>query len=354
MATAHKLWSRAGSSENESGTLTWFDGYHVIDADTVSAARTATGLPRRNDPLSSGSAYLARRITVNNYTGPRSWLAVVEYAVPDNGQFPEPTDDPLSRPMRWTVQPSFVERANEMDAKRRLKKNSSGDLFPPVSSRYRRRTLVGTRYERFWDINKSRKFENKTNLNPINLGPVVIAPYEAMCHSIEPVGEFEYNSEYLLMQYAIEVAVDERAAPPAKPDDPPISGYPFEQHQLDIGSFGWYDDSGTKRKGRFCYAKGTTAASAGNFVIQDADDVQLNGKGKPVDSNIYVRTTDGQLIYSPAENPTTSEWLTGGTYATGQTPIESPYSSTSNRMWLFLNHVAISWEEMFVLTPVTP
>lgn len=350
MATAYLMWSRAGVREDANGNLTWTDGYHIIDAADAAAARLATGLPRRNDTLAGYPSHRARSITVGSKDGPTQWLATVEYAIPDNGQFPDPVDDPLLRPFRWTVQPSYEERANEVDAKRRFKVNSAGDLFPPRSSRYRRRMIIGTRYEPFWNINKARKFENKTNSTPISLGPVVILPYECLCHAIEPVGEFESTAEYLLMQYMLEVAVDERATPQGDPNQPPISGYPFEQHQLDIGSFGWYDAGSIKRKGRFCYASGTTAASSGNFVYSDAEDVQLDGTGKPKDTNVYVRSDDGKLIYSPTTNPSVHEWLLGGTYQTGTAPTASPYSTTANPMWLFLNHVAINFADLFTLT----
>lgn len=352
------MWSRRSVTEDANGNKTYSDGYHVIDAATEEEALATSGLPVRNQQRSSGSPYRVRGRSAQPYNGPTQWIVTVEYAIPTNGTFPEtPTENPLTRVMRWTVQASYIERANEMDAKRRLKKNSAGDMFPPIPSQYRRRTLIGTRVERFWDINKSRKFENKTNANRISLGPVSIEPFEAMCESIEPVGDFTANDEWITMQYAITIAVDERATPPENSNNPPISGYPFEQHQLDIGNFGWYNNAaGQPRLGRFCYASGTTATSIDNFVEGDADDVQLDGKGKPISDKIYCRSGDSKLIFAPINNPIRSEWLTGGDYATGRTPTASPYSSDTNPMWLFLNHVAIDWTDIFALsgTPTAP
>lgn len=354
MATATKMWSKAGLREDSEGNRSWTDGYHIIDAATKQDAFLASGLPRRNDLDPASTAHRVRSIAVANKDGPTQWIATVEYGVPPSGQWQTPTEDPLLKPFKWRSDPSYIERANEMDAKRRLKKNSAGIIFPPRPSRYRRRILVGTRYERFWNLEKSRKFENKTNLNPISLGPVVIAPYECLCHAIEPAAEFESDADYLLMQYVLEVAVDERATEPARPTDPPISGYPFEHHQTDISNYGWYFADGKNKVGRFCYASGTTASSSGNYVIADANDVQLDGTGKPKirtnEQQIYVRSDDGRLIYEALSNPNRDEWLVGGTYATGKAPTESPYSTVANRMWLFLDHVAISFEDMFTLT----
>lgn len=345
------MWSRQGVREDEFGNLVWSDAYHIIDAANKAEARAATGLPRRNDVSPDSSSHKAKSIYIATKDSPTQWLALIEYAIPPSGGFPDPVDDPLLRPWRWRCDPTYEERANEMDAKRRLKKNSAGVIFPPRPARYRRRILVGTRYERFWDIGKSRKFENKTNSANITLGPVLILPYEALCHAIEPAAEFEGTADYLLMQYIIEVAVDERATPPATPGADPISGYPFEHHQRDISNFGWYTGSSGKKLGRFCYATGTTAASSGNYVISDVDDVQLDGQGKPVartgEDTIYVRN-DKNLIYEPTTNPHSTEWLVDNPATNPNLkPTESPYSTSDNRSWLFIDHVAVDWENMF-------
>lgn len=353
MATAYKMWSRAGVRIDENGNQVWSDGYHIIDAANRTEAKLATGLPLRNDPHSESVNHLARSFAFAPKEGPTQYLCVVEYAVPPNGSFPEPTDDPLLRPWRWRVEASYEERANEMDVKRRIKRNSAGDIFPPRSARYRRRMIIGTRYERFWNIAKARRFENKTNLEVVTLGPVQIQPYEALIHSIEPASEFESDAEYLLMQYAIEVAVDERATPVTDENADPIFGYPFEHHQLDMGNRGWYTKDGKKCRGRFCYAKGTTNSDPNNRVLSDANDVQLDGTGKPKvrdgEQTIYVRSDDGVEVFAAESNPNTAEWLVGGTYAQGETPTQSPYSTVTNRMWLFKDHIAVSWQTLFNL-----
>ena len=363
MATiVSQMWSKKAVGEDANGNKVYTDAYHIVDAANRAEAATAPGLPARNDPLTEDPRYKRRDIAFSSFNGPTQWLAVVTYAVPPNGSFNGLPTDQLTRPWRWNVQASWIERPSEVDVKRRPKKNSAGDFFPPRPKRYRRRLLVGTRYERFWDIAKTKKFENTSNANQINLGPVVIAPGEALCHSIEPSGEFEGDADYLLMEYVIEVATDERAHDPARPSDPPISGYPFDTHQLDIGNRGWYLDPVTSKpvRGRFCYATGTTSANAGNHILGDADDVQLDGTGLPVDrpateAQIYVRDYEGKRIFDPYFNPDTSQWIEGGSYATGQEPTQSPYTTRANPMWLFQDYVRIDWTNLFQLSsPPSP
>ena len=361
-AIVSKMWSRQAQGEDERGNRVYTDGYHIVDAASRSEAATAPGLPARNASLSEDPRYKRGAISFQPYNGPTQWIAILTYAIPANGSFPETPEDPLTRTWRWNVQASWVERPNETDINRRPKKNSAGDFFPPTTKRFRRRILVGTRYERFWDLAKCRKFENTVNANQISLGPLVIQPGEAMCHSVEPAGEFEGDADYLLMAYQIEVATDERARDPAHPNDPPTtSGYPFDTHQLDVGNFGWYTGSdGKPKRGRFCYATGTTAASSGNHVLGDADDVQLNGAGKPYprpagEAKIYVRNMEGNLVYDPIESPNQAEKLVDGIWPTGQQPTLSPYSTDANRMWLFLEYARVDWTDLFTLSsPPTP
>ena len=360
-AIVSQMWSKKAVGEDANGNKVYTDAYHIVDAANRAEAATAPGLPARNAALSEDPRYKRRDIQFSSFNGPTQWLAVLTYAIPGSGNFPDPGDDPLLRPFRWTVQKSYVERPSEVDAKRRPKKNSAGDFFQPKPKKYRRRILIGTRYERFWDIAKGNKFEDTVNLNQISLGPVVIAPGEACFLSYEPSGEFEGDADYLLMEYAIEVATDERARDPARPEEPPISGYPFDTHQLDVGNFGWYTGSdGKPKRGRFCYATGTTAANSGNTIQGDADDVQLNGAGKPfprpsTEAQIYVRDMEGKLIYTPIENPNQAERLVDGFWPTGQAPTESPYSTSENRMWLFQDYPRLDWTDLFTLaSPPNP
>ena len=352
------MWSKKAAGEDANGNKVYTDGYHIVDAANRAEAATAPGLPARNDPLAEDPRYKRGPISFNTYNGPTQWIGIATYAIPQNGSFNDPPDDPLLRPFRWTVQASWVERPSEVDVNRRPKKNSAGDFFPPTPKRYRRRVLVGTRYERFWDIAKCQKYENSTNLNQISLGPIVIAPGEALCQSIEPAGEFEGDADYLLMQYAIEVATDERARDPAHPNDPATtSGFPFDSHRLDIGNRGWYTGvDGNPRRGLFCNAKGTTATSSANTVDMILEDVQLNGAGKPyratgsTDAQVYVCDFEKKRIYTPIENPNQAERLVDGFWPTGTQPTLSPYSTDANRMWLFQDYTRLDWTDLFTLT----
>jgi hypothetical protein len=358
------MWSKKAAGEDANGNRTYTEGYHIVDAATRAEAITAPGLPARNATLADDPRYKRGPITFSNYNGPTQWLAILTYAIPPNGSWNGggEDEDPLLKPWVWTVQASWAERASDVDVRRRPKKNSAGDYFPPTPKRFRRRILIGRRYERFWDLAKCQKFENTCNANMIDLGPIVIQPGEALCHSIEPSGDFEGDADYLLMEYQIEVGTDERARDPAHPNDPPTtSGFPFDTHQLDIGNCGWYTGSDSKpKRGRFCYATGTTAANVGNVVTGDAEDVQLNGAGRPyprpsTEAKIYVRDWEGKHIYDPIENPNQAERLVDGIWPTGQQPTESPYSTDANRMWLFRDYDRVDWTDLFRLSsPPTP
>lgn len=368
-AIVSKMWSKETVGEDANGNKIYTDGYHIVDAATRAEAETAPGLPARNTPMDGNPRYKRGPINFSRYNGPTQWLAILTYAIPPNGSWNGggEDEDPLLKPWVWTVQESSVERANETDIKRRPKKNSAGDYFPPTPKKYKRMILVGRRYERFWDIAKGNRFIDTTNLNVINLGPIVIQSGEAICRSIKPSGDFEGDADYLLMEYQIEVGTDERARDPARPNDPPTtSGFPFDTHQLDIGNRGWYIEptTGKKVRGLLCYATGVTSSSSGNRVLALAEDVQLLGDGMPVikpsgELQIYVCDFEQKHIYAPQKNPNEAEWLVASGNANqwpaGQEPTASPYSTATNPMWLFQEYARVDWTDLFRLSsPPTP
>ena len=328
------MWSKEGVSEGQDGKQIKVEGWHIVDASTKELAKVTPGLPVRNQVEYVGSPYLYRSINITNYRGPTQWLAIAELAIPDNGNFPTNPDDPLSRVMKWNVQEYSVGKVSETDALRRLKKNSAGSIFPPMPKEYTRYRLTGRRYERFWNDDKVRRYVDKTNSNVMRLASRTILPYECVCKSIAPDGDFEDDAEYLMMKYVFEIGIDERSTDA----DPSAAraGYPFESHYADIGDVGWYASGSKSLQGKFCYVDE-------NGAFRDyAKDVPLSGGGRPVNPEIMVQPFDRTFPpATPIQNPTTADHIT--------VSYESPFSTANLRMWLYKDHLVTSFADILEL-----
>ncbi len=332
------MWSKDGISEGQDGKLIKVEGWQIIDASTKEIAKATPGLPVRNQLETVGSAYRYRNINVTNYQGPTQWLAIAELAIPDNGSFPTVPEDPTLGVMKWTCERFEIGRARESDAYRKRKINSAGDTYPPELATYVRYRMTGRRYERFWNDTKDRKYGNKTNSNAMRLFTRTILPYECLCKGISPVGEFEDDPDYMLIEYAFEIATDERVSESGPTAG--ISGFPFDAHYVDQGSRGWI--SSTER-GRFCRVN-----SDGEFVDY-ADDVILDGTGKPLDSAIKIVDFERVLTPSaPVANPTASQHLGGGG-ATAAGNVQSPFSTATIPQWLYFNYQATNFADILSL-----
>lgn len=340
MPTATLMWSKDGISESpQDGKLMKMEGWQIIDASTREEAKATPGLPVRNQLESATSRYRYRSINVNRYNGPTSWLAIAELAIPDNGSFPEVPEDPLMGVMKWTPERLEVGRVSECDAYGKRKVNSAGDIYPPEPATYTRWRMTGRRYERFWNDVKQRLYEHKTNSNAMRLFGRTVLPYECLCRSIGPVGEYEDDPDYMLIEYIFEVGTNERVAQTGPTSG--ISGFPFDAHYVDQGNFGWYSDGAKNLRGRFCYVR---TADSTQF-LDYADNVILDGTGKPKDTNIRVSDFERLNTYAPIANPTSSQHLLGGG-ATAANNVESPFSTAAIPQWLYFNHQSISFADI--------
>lgn len=337
------MWSKDGINEGQDGKLIKVEGWQIVDASTKEIAKATPGLPVRNQLEAVGSKYRYRNVNVTNYQGPTQWLAIAELAIPDNGTFPETPDDPLLGVMKWTPERIEVGRASESDAYRKRKINSAGDIYPPEVATYTRWRITGRRYERFWNDSKRRKYEHKTNNNVMRLFGSTILPYECLCRAIGPVGEYEDDPDYMLIEYVFEIATSERVAETGPMSG--ISGFPFDAHYVDQGGRGWYTEGSVNKRGRFCQTIGT---GTGEVLAGYLDDVILDGTGKPKDTTIKVANFEATKFYTPIANPTQAQWLIGAPANAGN--VQSPFSTAAIPEWLYFNHQSVSFQDILSLT----
>ena len=324
------MWSKDSTSIGDGGKKIEIQGWHVVDATTKALALATSGLPQYNDQLEPGSAYRVRRINCTNYNGPYTWLVIVEFAIPDGGSFGEPPDDPLQTPIKWTVRPFTISKVSETDVTGRLKKNAAGDIFPPIPKEYQRYEIIARRYERFWNDNKNKTYEGKVNSNAMVLGSRTVGPYELILNSYAPDTDFEDDADFILMAYRFEVGIHEQALTTTNPR----SGYPFESHYANIGSFGWYTFNGTTSRGRFCRVDSV------NRFLDYADNIPLTVLGRPVDSTIKVKPFEASIPPQTAvQNPNSAEHMA--------TDDQSPFHTANLPMWLYKDHQSVDMSGVF-------
>jgi hypothetical protein len=164
--------------------------------------------------------------------------------------------------------------------------NSAGDPFdPPINKFITYGMLRVRRAEPFFDVQKAIKYMNRVNSDSFTVaGAGGLLPGQAYCNLIAPGNEYTLATPYVWVIYKFTF----------KPGTDP-----FQSHPVDQGLWGWWDDGGTKKRGRIC-------DPSGNMVDFP---VRLNGAGRPILGTEYFK-----VLGAP-----------GGTGTpTPQAPVEGP------------------------------
>lgn len=196
-------------------------------------------------------------------TGPLSWIITASYGIDDpKKDLPTPLmQDPI---ISWDFQRET--EPTDRDINDVAIRNSAGDPFDPPLNRFiTTGTLRVKRAEPFFNIQKAMTYMNRVNSDAFNIqGVGGLTPGQCYCEMIAPGGDYTLSSPFVWVIYKFKF----------KP-----GGDPFQAHPVDEGKWGWWNDSGTVKKGRIC-------DPSGNIVDFD---VRLNGAGRPLLGSTYFK-----------------------------------------------------------------
>jgi hypothetical protein len=300
--------------------------YVIIDAATEALALSASGLPAINDGFPGLPDYKAKAPSLRS-TGPTTWEATIDYAIPENGDIHiEPPTDPQVDPPKVSITPSLREIPTDVDVNGIPIRNAAN--FPhdqqatlPVIVD----VIKVTRYEAAYDVSRVRAYRNKTNANAFNFLGNLIRTGDMLCRSIRLVGEYPINATGpVLIEYEFEWWSDERVAEGT-------AAYPHDLHIANVGIMGWYDDAGAKKSGPIGFQ-----SSAGIFTPTSSP-VALTLAGRPINPpsvtyQIGAARSDGNL---KGETPIDAPVDDGAT--------ESPISETNYRIRLFKRYGSVNF-----------
>ena len=132
----------------------------------------------------------------------------------------------------------------DVDAGKLTLTNSAEDSFSSEpSGDFPYRVLTVTRYESSYDLGLAEAFESMVNADTVNIPRAgAVAPGRILFKTYEPTTDYDSTTNYLKCQYTFWL----RAGTTKDADGLWDS---WKYRILDAGFQGWYDDSGTKKKG---------------------------------------------------------------------------------------------------------
>lgn len=351
-AVAYLTWSGDSASESSDGSKTTQERaqkWQIIDAPDHASAMSAAGLPVINQELYPGSPFRVRSRNPRK-VGPTTWEADIRYGIPENGGYTTPDPDPKNQPKRITWGQSFRQFPMEQDARKRMVRNSAGDVFDPLPTQDRIVETLSVRWTTdYYDRATAKKYLNKVNSDQFTIGSTTIYPRECLCTFYGPAGEYAVDTNTIEMLATFEIQTDARA-------DDGESGFPFDAHLLDQGVNGWYidtDDSNTLKKGYFCTTKTGTDSVERVLTIITAP-ILLNGYGKPLvgtapgvtlaEIKVTSKSDGTGKVFSPAEAPP-QFWMRSTPPIGGANYDKSPFTNENlaatygpHFIWLFRSH----------------
>jgi hypothetical protein len=275
------------SSENYTGrTLTraasgdWkaSRNWTITGANTETQCLSAT--PIDNAPLAQLQNTHPQNVAlkVDNHTfsqtGPFTWNVVANYLIPSSEILSGADKELLNRKTTILWRKGSYSVAVDRDINGNPLSDAAGSAFdPPEQRTFKIRLLKITRWEPYFDIEKSAKFEDTLNANLFKVGPIEIQPGECLCTGIEPAAEYPVDAIAIPISYDFEIR---RLYIGAK------TVAPYRIYKKNQGRRGWYND-GALKSGEF-------VSSGGDQVSVD---VPLDAQGKPLDTTIKVSTGPG-------------------------------------------------------------
>lgn len=209
--------------------------------------------------------------------------------MPQGGVTNQASDDLFAKPPMVSWGLSQRTETTDQDVYGNIICNSAGDVFSNLPNRTLfSLTLRITRWERKFDVFKTRYFVNKLNLREVIAGDVKFPAMSMLCTFIAPVEEFAAGANAVRIGYDFEIRPTVGSS--VSKD---VSERPFAYWTIDTGvrSFG----TGKTDPLDLYYST--------NKTKQVSSDVRLNGQGKPVNASDYVVQTSETTMATPTVNP---------------------------------------------------
>jgi hypothetical protein len=170
--------------------------------------------------------------------------------------------------------------------------NSAGDGFSsPASKNFTAGVLRCLRNEPYYNIGQAVDYQNTVNSDNATFfaGVIVLEKGQCLCRKIRPTTPITHKSLYVTVEYTFEF----RRGRVQDSD-----GYwdPFKYRVMDAGQAGFWNDSGTTRRGNF------GSITLGGVFENVPTDVRLDGTGIPMESTIKVAAKTGGA--AAVANPT--------------------------------------------------
>lgn len=291
-----ELWSQKGTTQEQNG---WGDTRYFSVVGTTTelldgkAVVNAPGVPAINQAHPN---FRDLRV-VNKSAGPglAERIVSVRYQWMPNGGVPgQNSENVFAQPPKISWGFSQRTELTDQDIHGNLICNSAGDVFSNLPSRTLfSLTLRVTRWERKFDVYKTRNYVNKVNSKPMIAGDVRFDPRSVLCTFIGPVEEFSAGANAVHMGYEFEIRPTGGSALPKE-----VASRPFAY---------WTVDTGLR-----CYnGEKKTLGSPSDLYYDDdekkqvSQDVLFNGNGRPIDPSSFVVYKSDKTTVAPQAPPTT-------------------------------------------------
>jgi hypothetical protein len=271
-----------------------YEAYIVTGCSTPGQAELAVGangqsVPRQNSGYPDDARLLAQAPSTTTL-GLNIFSVGLTWVRPGNGNGDKETDNPLDKKAVYRIEPGGTTEPIAYDADGHPLLNSALDpLDPPPTDDFPIKFVTIRRNVSTFDLVRAMAYENKVNSDVFTLpkiGPVAIGLARVV--DISPGDEFTEDAEYIEEVTRLELRI---AKVPGLYGD--ATQDTFDHLLLDVGLNGWWNDSGTLRRGRFC-----------NLLGQEMNTpVRLDGHGKPMDTSIKVKGGEGREPQAPVAAP---------------------------------------------------
>jgi hypothetical protein len=314
-------------SPSSTGGWTATRVWMVTGAVNEGEVQTALPLPnsgtlpvaKLNDSHPQNALLICTGLTIEQI-GPRAWMLRATYTMPSLTGLPPGDPNPLLSKPRVSWEEGQRAVPFDIDLVGVPVINSTGVPYSPAPTReIYFDILTIKRHEPFFDLQKARLFRNAVNSNTFTSGNVVFLAGECLCTSIKPTQEYTTDATAIEIAYRfqIEGGLNETST---------TQGFePFQLHMRD--------------RGRSSFGQGGSGAVMGPITGADgaaiADDVPLDGTGKPIETTLKVRVDPSGTLVAPIARPT----------ALPKALVPSPYNDPTTQafVWKWIRHRRVSF-----------
>jgi hypothetical protein len=254
-------------------------------------------IPKPGDSHPLNKALRVQSRSCDPWKGPLSRIVKVYYQVLSSDAVIGP--NPLNQP--WTIYPELVATSEPMEVEPGSAQDnplaicdSAGILFNPGPNGEVFDILISiTRNEPFYPLQKSLQFKNTTNKGNYTIPQIgTVTDGQLLCLPIRAGEPYTSQSLYVPVIYSLRARIDG-----------------WRIRMLDRGYQGWYNDKGTPKRGPFVDLTNTRVS----------DPVLLNGKGAPLEPNIFKVLSGADLLPKTPINAPVNK-LKGDYIDNSQTP----------------------------------